>query len=75
MKKEIRMGLLFFALFSILRFTVNNVLEKDIPALHFLMGAFIGLALAEFIIGMLPESVYDKLKNCKKNLRRRRRAV
>jgi hypothetical protein len=69
MKKEIRIGLLFLALYNLLNFTVNYVLEREIPALHFFLGAFIGFALAEIVIGMLPESVYDKLKSHKRNIK------
>lgn len=66
MRKEIKIGILFFAIFNILNL-IANVIGKEILALHFFRGGFAALALVEIIIGLLPESIYLKVKNSKKN--------
>lgn len=66
MRKEIKIGLAFFVLFSILNF-ISNEIGAEIPILHFGRGILVGLAFAEIIIGLLPESIYLKTKNFKKS--------
>jgi len=66
MRKELKIGILLFAVFNLINFFTKNILP-EIPALHFILGALVGLALCQIIIGILPESTYLKLKNFKKN--------
>ena len=57
-KKEIRVGLIFFATFIILqRFSA-------LP--DFVLGVIMGICLACFILGLLPTKIYETIKS-KKN--------
>ena len=57
MKKEIRVGLIFFASFIILqRFTI-------LP--NFGLGIIMGICLACFVLGLLPAKIYETIKNTK----------
>lgn len=67
MRKEVKVGILLFAIFNILNIIANNLLQ-EIPMLHFILGGLVGLALSQIIIGILPEPTYKKLKRSKKNL-------
>lgn len=66
MRKEIKNAIMLFALFNTINF-ITIVIGKEILALHFCCGVFAGLAFTEIIIGLLPESIYLKVKNFKKN--------
>jgi len=66
MRKEIKIGILLFAIFNVVNLITNEVGTK-FAVLHFLLGGLAGLAFAEIIIGLLPESIYLSLKNHKKN--------
>lgn len=65
MRKELKIGLLLFAVFNLVNLFVNNRFP-EIPALHFILGGLAGLAFCQIIIGILPESAYLKLKKLKK---------
>jgi len=67
MRKELKIGLLLFALFNLVNLFVNN-LSPEVPALHFILGGLAGLSFCGTIIGILPETTYTKLKKLKKNL-------
>lgn len=67
MRREVKVGILLFAIFNILNIIVNNFFP-EIPVFHFILGGLVGLALCQIIIGILPESAYIKLKRFKKNL-------
>lgn len=67
MRKELKIGLLLFALFNLVNLFTNN-LFPEIPALHFILGGLAGLAFCQTVIGILPEATYLKLKKFKKNL-------
>jgi hypothetical protein len=69
MRKETKIGLLFFAIFNILNF-IHNKMASDIPLLHFTIGILVGLGFLYIFIGILPESVYIKIKSLKNNLRK-----
>ncbi|MDZ5724414.1 hypothetical protein [Acetobacterium sp. K1/6] len=64
MRKELKIGILLFAIFNLINFFSKNMLP-EMPALHFILGGLVGLALCQIIIGILPESTYLKLKNFK----------
>lgn len=66
MRKETKIGILFF-IFSITlnRFRKAFFVEPNI--LCFITGACTSLGLVGIIIGMLPQNVYDNLKEWKKN--------
>lgn len=67
MRKELKIGLLLFAIFNLANLVINHLLP-EIPVLHFILGGLAGLAFCQTIIGILPEASYLKLKNLKKNL-------
>lgn len=67
MRKEVKVGILLFAIFNILNLIINNFFP-EIPVLHFILGGLVGLALSQIIIGILPEPAYLKLKHFKKNV-------
>lgn len=67
LKKEVKIGILLFAVFNILNLIFNEIVA-EMPALHFFLGGLVGLSLAMIIIGILPEMVYIKLKDFKINL-------
>ena len=67
MRKELKIGLLLFAIFNLANLVINHLLP-EIPALHFILGGLAGLAFCQTIIGILPETTYLKLKKLKKNL-------
>lgn len=67
MRKELKIGLILFALFNLVNLFTNN-LFPEVSALHFILGGLAGLAFCETIIGILPETTYTKLKKLKKNL-------
>lgn len=66
MRKETKIGILLLAIFNVINLITNEI-GTEIVALHFLLGGLAGLALAEFIIGLLPETAYTGLKNWKKS--------
>jgi len=66
MRKEIKNGVLLFTLFNIINLIII-VIGKEIVVLHFCRGVLAGLAFTQVIIGMLPESIYLKVKSFKKN--------
>lgn len=66
LRKEVKVGILLFAIFSILNLIINNFFP-ELPVLHFLLGGLAGLAFSQIIIGILPEPAYLKLKNFKKS--------
>ncbi|WP_373482196.1 hypothetical protein [Acetobacterium sp.] len=66
MRKELKIGLLLFAIFNLINFIIKNLLP-EIPVLHFILGGLAGLALCQIIIGILPAATYLKLKNFKRN--------
>jgi hypothetical protein len=66
MRKELKIGILLFAIFNLINFWSKNVIS-ELPALHFIVGGLTGLALCQIIIGILPESTYLKLKHFKRN--------
>jgi hypothetical protein len=65
MRKETKIGLLILAIFYVLNLITKEIGE-EIFVLHFLLGGLVGLAFAEMVIGLLPESIYLKIKNFKK---------
>lgn len=67
MKKEVKIGILLFAVFNVLNLIFNEIVAET-PVLHYLLGGLVGLSLAMIIIGILPESVYLKLKEFKMTL-------
>lgn len=67
MRKELKIGILLFAIFNLANLIVNHLLP-EIPILHFILGGLVGLAFCQITIGILPEAAYLKLKNLKKNL-------
>jgi hypothetical protein len=67
MKREVKVGILLFAIFNIVNLIANTILP-EMPILHFLRGGLVGLALSQIIIGILPEPAYLKLKNLKKKI-------
>ncbi|MBU4540573.1 MAG: hypothetical protein KJ774_05050 [Firmicutes bacterium] len=67
MRKELKTGILFFAIFNLINFFAKNIIS-ELPVLHFILGGLVGLALCQIIIGILPETTYLKLKNLKKIL-------
>lgn len=67
MRKETKIGLLLFAIFNVVHLITNEI-GPEIVVLHFILGGLVGLALAEIIIGLLPESAYFRLKKFKKNI-------
>lgn len=71
LKKEVKIGILLFAVFNVLNLIFNEIFA-EMPTLHFLLGGFAGLSLTMIIIGILPEAVYLKLKDFKSNLLRNR---
>lgn len=66
MRKETKIGFLIFAIFNIVNFITNEI-GREIPILHFCLGGLAGLAFAALIIGLLPESIYLKIKDYKKS--------
>lgn len=67
MRKEIKIGVILFAIFNVLNFIAIEIGTEIIP-LHFCLGGLAALAFAEIIIGLLPESIYLKVKNCKNTM-------
>ena len=67
MRKEIRIGVLIFAVYNII-YLITKVIDTEIVVLHFCLGGLAGLAFVEIIIGLLPESIYFKIKNFKKKI-------
>lgn len=67
MRKELKIGILLFAIYNLANLIINQMLP-EIPALHFILGGLVGLSSCLIIIGLLPESTYLKLKNFKKKL-------
>ncbi|MBI4858576.1 MAG: hypothetical protein HY818_17715 [Acetobacterium woodii] len=67
MKREVKLGILLFAIFNIVNLIANTILP-EMPILHFIQGGLVGLALSQIIIGILPEPTYLKLKNFKKKI-------
>ena len=66
MRKEIKNSVILFAVFNVLNF-ITIVIGKEILVLHFCRGIMAGLAFIQVIIGVLPESIYLKVKSFKKN--------
>lgn len=65
MRKETKIGILFFVLSTVLnKITKEFLLEVNI--LYFITGACTCSGLVGIIIGMLPQDVYGKLKEWKK---------
>jgi len=64
MRKELKIGILLFAIFNVINLIVRDFVP-EIPVLHFFLGGFAALAFAEIIIGILPEPTYFKLKHFK----------
>lgn len=65
MRKETKIGILFFVFFITLsRFGKAFFVEPNI--LCFIIGACTGLSLVGIITGMLPQKVYNNLKEWKK---------
>ena len=57
---------MLFAIFNVVNFITNEI-GTEILVLHFCLGGLAGLAFVEIIIGLLPQSIYLKINNCKKN--------
>jgi len=66
MRKETKIGILFFILSIILK-NVGNSFFLGVHMLDFIIGACTALALLFIWIGIVPEDVYNKLKKWKKN--------
>jgi len=64
MRKEIKIGGLLYVIFIVVRFFTKEILT-EVPVIHFFLGIFVGLAIVEIIIGLLPEATYLKLKTIK----------
>lgn len=65
MRKEVKMGLLLFAIFSIIRYITIEIVA-EVPVIHFFLGGLVGLSLVYIIIGSLSEATYLKLKAFKR---------
>lgn len=65
MRKEVKIGLLLFAVFNIIRYITNEIVS-EVPVIHFFLGGLVGLSLVHLIIGLLPEATYLKLKAFKR---------
>ena len=66
-RKEIRTAVLLFALFQVVYF-ISMQLGEEIRAVHFALGIIAGLAFSALLIGLLSDSVYQRLKNFKKRI-------
>lgn len=66
-RKEIQTAVLLFALFQIVHFIFMQ-LGEEFRAVHFALGIIAGLAFSALLIGLLSDSVYQRLKNFKKRI-------
>lgn len=67
MRKETRYGIILIAVYNCINIFFTNT-NKEIPTLHFLLGGLAGMAILQFVLGMLPEEKYMKLKQYKKSV-------
>ncbi len=65
MRKEVKIGLLLFAIFNVLKYITNEIVS-EVPVIHFILGGLVGLSLVHIVIGSLPESTYSKIKAFKR---------
>lgn len=66
-RKEIKIGIFLFTIFNVINFITDQI-GTEIFIFELLLGGIAGVAFAEIIIGSLPETIYVKLKNFKKNI-------
>lgn len=66
-RKEIKIGIFLFTIFNVINFITDQI-GTEIYVFELLLGGIAGVAFAEIIIGSLPETIYVKLKNFKKNI-------
>lgn len=66
-RKEIKIGIFLFTIFNVINFITDQI-GTEIFVFELLLGGIAGVAFAEIIIGSLPETIYVKLKNFKKNI-------
>lgn len=66
MRKEFKLGVMLFAIFNVVRFIAKDILT-ELPAIHFILGVIVGLALVHIMIGSLPEDKYLRIKAFKGN--------
>lgn len=64
MRKELRISVLLFTIFNIVRL-ISDEIGHEIFILHFFLGGLCAGAFLEMVIGMLPEATYIKLKSLK----------
>lgn len=66
-RNEIKIGIFLFTIFNVINFITDQI-GTETFVFELLLGGIAGMAFAEIIIGLLPETIYVKLKNFKKNI-------
>lgn len=66
-RNEIKIGIFLFTIFNVIHFVTDQI-GTETFVFELLLGGIAGMAFAEIIIGLLPETIYVKLKNFKKNI-------
>lgn len=61
MRAETKVGLLFYAIVSIINLTRNNFAFLPEFISGFLTGLFLSLGIFMFIVGLIPENIYNNL--------------